>query len=626
MNDQQLAREVDAIATGHPERLGHGYADTQFAWQHAPAIDLPRLVTLEVLRRLRGLGRAPSILVVGRCGGGGLPLAIARFARQVVLIDSRPPASGEPGLRHPHAVIAGDADDAAVAATAADLLPTCDAVLLDGDGDHERTRTLWNRYARRVRPGGAVLLVDRTQATPRLPGSVAGADEFVAALQRDVLVPADVRLERLGAAHAVFAYSQPVAALADLVPPATRMAAAPTAGGTIPGFRIDSLGARWCAVAAGESAPTAHSVWHNAHDVVLVARDQTAVARLAQSFERAEPVLAAAREELAAGRVAAAIQRVHALAVAEPKLADGLGDSVEFSPWNRRLLLALGTLWLATGRPREGVSLLRKALRAKMGDPALLAAIAVACIDVLGDADEAHAVMAFVKAHVRARHLAETCRTLPDGNLLWQYPQLLESLRSVVHVGAGRGTAVAAWSALEFADQTHIEAHPQLVADLAARCARDGARVLHAAVAGQPSLGTLHWGDDPLCASLCRQHPLALVAAAERQTLTLDVPLTTLDELLARGELRTDGCDLLHLDVEGAELDVLRGAVRLLRHVQVVSVVVCIAPLYAEAPLPQQIQAFLHDEAGEPGFGLCAYEPQPDGRRGQLIFRRGEED
>ncbi len=627
MNDLRWAHEVDAIATGDPERLGHGYADSQFAWRHAPAIDLPRTVALDVLRVLRGLGRAPSILVVGRCGGGGLLQVLTRFARRVVLI-APDAAAAAPALAAPHAALAGDAEDPAVAAAAAELLPSCDGLLLDTTGGGAAMRRLWARYAALVRPGGQVLLVDRTQAAPCFGAAGDGVDAFVAELQRDVLAPADVRLQRLGGALAVFTYQQPVAT-AELparfaaVPPAPRCAATLVAG-----FRLADLGALWCAVPADEPEPTPHSLWHNRHAVVLAARDRSAMAGLAAAFHRAEPELTAARTALAAGRAGSALEQIGAVAIANPDLAEGLGRSLERAPWNRRLLLALGTLWLATGHPREGVALLRKALRIKLGDSDLLRTIAAVCTDVLADPAAARETLEAVKAQVRERRLADTCRGLPGSNLLWQYPQLLDRLRSVVHVGAGRGDDVPAWSALEFAEQTHVEAHPELAERLRARCALAGERVqvLQVAVGGTPGAGTLRWGRDPAVASLCRQHPLAQLRADECQANSCEVEVQTLDDLLARGDLRDGGCDVLHLDVEGAELDVLRGAVALLQHVQVVSVVVAVAPLYADAPLPQQIQAFLHDGVDGVSFGLCAYEPRADGRRGQLLFRRPEED
>lgn len=630
MNELQLARAIDGIATGDPERLGHGYTNTQFAWRHAPAIDLPRQVALEVVGRLRHLGRAPSVLLVGRCGGGGLPLAVARFARQVVLVAPGWPEAEAVGYRAPHLVVAGDPDDEAVAAEVGDLLPVCDAVLLDADGDGERLERLWRRYAARVRPGGFVLLVDRAQAAPDL-GAGRGTDEWIATLRRNALVPADVRLERFGAATAVFAYQQPMGGVEAWCSGATLARRDEAARSDVAGFRLSRLGARWFAVPADEPAPSAQSLWRNAHGVVLTAADPDGLAALARAFAGAEPALDTARTELAAGRATAASARIRAVAAASPELARGLGACVEAAPWNRRLLLALGTLWLGEGMAREGVALLRKALRIQMGDSALLAAIATACLDLLHDEVTARDVLATVRAHVRERRVAEVCRGQHDGNLLWQFPQLLEGVRSVVHVGAGRGDGIAPWTQLEMAESTFVEAHPDLAGELARRVSGAGSttravRVVNAALGATAGPGTLRWGRDPLGASLLRQHPLSPAATTDRQNHESAVAVTTLDGLLARGELRPEACELLHLDVEGAELDVLRGAVQSLQHVRLVSVIVCLAPLYADAPLPQQIQTFLYDDVGEPGFGLCAFEAQPDGRRGQMLFRRLEGD
>ena len=71
-------------------------------------------------------------------------------------------------------------------------------------------------------------------------------------------------------------------------------------------------------------------------------------------------------------------------------------------------------------------------------------------------------------------------------------------------------------------------------------------------------------------------------------------PMTTLDALTAGGEFAS--CDLLKLDVQGYELEVLRGATRLLSSVQVIVMEVATWPYNRGAPLLHEVLPALHRE------------------------------
>ena len=87
MNQLQLSRVVDELATRDPERLGYGYADTQYPWHHRPAIDLSRAGWVTFLAHLETLGALACVLQVGRGAGAGGLLSLAAAARRVVVVE-----------------------------------------------------------------------------------------------------------------------------------------------------------------------------------------------------------------------------------------------------------------------------------------------------------------------------------------------------------------------------------------------------------------------------------------------------------------------------------------------------------------------------------------------------------
>ena len=74
---------------------------------------------------------------------------------------------------------------------------------------------------------------------------------------------------------------------------------------------------------------------------------------------------------------------------------------------------------------------------------------------------------------------------------------------------------------------------------------------------------------------------------------TLDVPVRTLAEVANRHAVAR--IDLLHMDVQGAELDVLRSAGEWLQRIGLLWLEVASLPLYAGQPLRADVEAFMSD-------------------------------
>ncbi|MCA8947864.1 MAG: FkbM family methyltransferase [Planctomycetes bacterium] len=260
-------------------------------------------------------------------------------------------------------------------------------------------------------------------------------------------------------------------------------------------------------------------------------------------------------------------------------------------------------------------------------DGELVATAAAAYLRVLQDEVGARDLLAEARREVRLRQVAEICHRELRGNVLWHYPKLVAEVQGVLQIGACADDVAAAWDRLELPTQLYVEARADHCAELE-RCEPvvPGRRraIVEAVLGAEVGSAALRFGDDPSRASLLRQHPLAVVAERFRQRHEVPVPLATLDELVARGEVDPDGCNLLYVDVEGTELEVLRGAVATLPHFDLVCVAVYLLPVYDGAPLLQEIQTFLHDfdPEGEHGFGLRAFELGADPGHGHAVFRR----
>jgi FkbM family methyltransferase len=85
-----------------------------------------------------------------------------------------------------------------------------------------------------------------------------------------------------------------------------------------------------------------------------------------------------------------------------------------------------------------------------------------------------------------------------------------------------------------------------------------------------------------------------------------DVKVTTIDTFFS-GELRLKGEVLLKLDVQGFELEALKGALKNLKNIKIIQIELSFVPLYEGAPLFVEVVSFLEKEGFEiftilPGF------------------------
>lgn len=186
-------------------------------------------------------------------------------------------------------------------------------------------------------------------------------------------------------------------------------------------------------------------------------------------------------------------------------------------------------------------------------------------------------------------------RIVPDDHAasIEHFLGVLESApEAVIHVGAHEGQEVAAYLAAGARSVVLVEANPAHVATLRDRFAgTPQVRVVACAAGAEPGTAELRLhtsrSGDTQAASLLELAELGEVGTVRTQG-AVEVDVRTLDEIAA-GER----CDLLVVDVQGAELLALRGATELLSRVAAVVCEIELRPLYAGAPAEQAIVELL---------------------------------
>ncbi|GAB4145784.1 MAG: hypothetical protein Fur0037_13730 [Planctomycetota bacterium] len=616
MNVREFVEAIDGIATADPARFGHGYADTQYPWRQDPAIDLPRSVVHEWMLFLGRRGILGKAVVRGFQGKGGIQRVLGLLIESIVTLRS--PDEGVPGAcvreGRDHVLVfdpsaPGAADAAESALRGANLL------LLDGSSADFAEE--FRRLAPCAPPGCLVAFADGSQAgLARAP-----VDRFAADLERFALRPAGASLHRIGDAHGLCWFEQSVltARRVGMI----RVPCRPERERPVfaAGMDLQRVGPRWVAVPAAGAAIDRVRLRRNGYRLVLAAPSEASCAKLARDFGTAGPLLEKALDLLAAGDVEHASRAAASVAREFPDLASGLRRSLELAPFCLDLLLPAAMSSLFSDRPREGLALLRAALEQAPVEKRILLAARNACERVLGDAEATAEILDETRNRIRWIERARICRDRLRGRALWRYPRLVRDLRSAV-VAGGSPDLASELRLLGIEDVFFAQPEPEAFAALTALLAGwERAKAVRCALGSAPGAARLRIGKRRRHASLLGEHPLAEIAAEDRQASSIEVPRRSLDDLAASGAIDPRRAELLWIDAEGSELEILRGSRSLLPNVDVIVVSVLTEPIYEGAPLPQQIQAWLSDLERD-SFALRAFEPSPERGRGEAIYLR----
>lgn len=189
--------------------------------------------------------------------------------------------------------------------------------------------------------------------------------------------------------------------------------------------------------------------------------------------------------------------------------------------------------------------------------------------------------------------------------------------RTVIDAGANRGTFTDAFLEVHRPSRVVlVEAIPELAEALRTRYKRGaGISVVAAALSERNGEAEFEVNRSEASSSLLKIDPrnadwFGLDLKVAR---TVRVPTLTLTQLLHEQQL--DGVDLLKLDLQGAERLVLTGGEEALLRIRVIYSEVFFEPLYADAWLFWDLNAFLAAR----GFKLCGISNVVHARNGDLL-------
>ncbi|MCW5625494.1 MAG: FkbM family methyltransferase, partial [Burkholderiales bacterium] len=183
------------------------------------------------------------------------------------------------------------------------------------------------------------------------------------------------------------------------------------------------------------------------------------------------------------------------------------------------------------------------------------------------------------------------------------------AMRGVAHIGAHLGEEVAKYDQWGIERVLLVEANPDLAAQLRVKFAQAvHVTVAACCLADTEDVRTFHVNAFSQSSSLLplklheQLYPFAHVAET-RQLRT-----TTLDHLLDEHALDPGAFNVLNIDVQGAELLVLKGAERQLPLIDLINVEVNFAELYAGVPGIEAIDAHLTTRGFERVVLACPYD------------------
>jgi FkbM family methyltransferase len=185
----------------------------------------------------------------------------------------------------------------------------------------------------------------------------------------------------------------------------------------------------------------------------------------------------------------------------------------------------------------------------------------------------------------------------------WIQPMLGFRARGVIHVGAHVGDEQPTYERLGIQRQVWIEPHPESFHRLEKNI-RPGPAVslLNVACGSRPGKATMHElsGNDGASNSLLEPTRHLQEFPDMVPTGTVEIEVKPLDDAISGAGLRPEDYNLLVLDVQGFELEVLRGGETLLsRHVDAVISEISCVELYRGACLLPQVDAFMEQHGFE---------------------------
>ena len=174
--------------------------------------------------------------------------------------------------------------------------------------------------------------------------------------------------------------------------------------------------------------------------------------------------------------------------------------------------------------------------------------------------------------------------------------------QQIFDVGAYRGEfAKLCRSVWPNAGLTCFEVLPHRVQELRSWCTRDGNAVVIESLLGGESKGAVPFHEMETASSVLEEH-IPQVEAVK------SYPMRTIDEVVKSSETALPS--LLKLDVQGYELEVLKGAANTLPHISAILTEVNLIDIHKRAPLLDELVLFLGGK-GFMTYDICGFTRRP---------------
>lgn len=168
--------------------------------------------------------------------------------------------------------------------------------------------------------------------------------------------------------------------------------------------------------------------------------------------------------------------------------------------------------------------------------------------------------------------------------------------KGVIHIGAHEGQELTLYEAMGFEQILFIEANPEVFARLCGIIGdRPGVGFVQCAVTDYDGKATLHTMSMDQSSSLLEPKEHLKLYPMIEKTGEIQVDCRTLDSLMDECAINPANFNYLHMDIQGAELKALKGASKLLPHLEAITCEINFVEMYKGCPMASDIDAYLGD-------------------------------
>ena len=184
-------------------------------------------------------------------------------------------------------------------------------------------------------------------------------------------------------------------------------------------------------------------------------------------------------------------------------------------------------------------------------------------------------------------------------NLIEEFSKYDLPRKGVIHVGAHAGSEVSVYKQIGFEKIVLIEANPALCSILRNKFEHDASvTVLHCAVSDRNGRAKLNLTSFDQSSSLLPLKRHSEIYPTITKIAEIEVPGRTLDHLLFELSVDPSDYNFINIDIQGAELLALKGALLTLKGIDAINIEVNFEELYEGCALFEEVNGFL----GSQGF------------------------